>query len=143
MLEKVPAITDGLTDDRKKQLLAEAHFLRALAHFYAARIWGDIPVNLEARNVKPLGKEPLNDVMRMVVDEANIAIPDLLKRGTIKESMSRGTKGAALAMKAHALMWLKDYQGASDAMKEIISSNTFKLVPIEQFRALFRENLKK
>lgn len=139
VLEKIPAITDGLTEERKKQLLAETHFLRALAHFYAARIWGDIPVNMEARNVKPLGREPLNDVMKMVVDEANIAIPDLPWKyeGTIKESMSRGTKGAALAMKAHALMWLKDYQGASDAMKEIMNANIFKLVPIDQFRELF------
>lgn len=139
VLEKIPSITDGLTEQRKKELIAEAHFLRALAHFYAARIWGDIPVNLEARNVKALGREPLNEVMRMVVEEADLAIPSLpwKRDGTIKESMSRGTKGAALAMKAHALMWLKEYKGASDAMQEIISSNTFKLVPIDQFRNLF------
>ena len=139
VLEKIPEITTGLTTDRKKQLLADARFLRALSHFYAARIWGDVPINLEARNVKPLGREPLSAVMQMVVDEVNIAIPDLPWRyeGTIKESMSRGTKGAALALKAHASMWLKDYQGASDAVKEIISSNIFKLVPIEGFRDLF------
>jgi hypothetical protein len=35
------------------------------------------------------------------------------------------------------LMWLKDYQGASDAMKQIIDGNVFRLVPINQFRALF------
>lgn len=139
VLEKIPEITTGLTAERKKQLLADARFLRALSHFYAARIWGDVPINLEARNVKPLGREPLSVVMQMVVDEVNIAIPDLPWRyeGTIKESMSRGTKGAALALKAHASMWLKDYQGASDAVKEIISSNMFKLVPIEGFRELF------
>ncbi|MFT3701735.1 MAG: RagB/SusD family nutrient uptake outer membrane protein [Agriterribacter sp.] len=139
VLENIPAITDGLTEERKKQLLAEARFLRALAHFYAARIWGDVPINLEARNVKPLGREPRDEVMKMVVSEVDMAIPDLPWKyeGTIKESMSRGTKGAALAMKAHALMWLKDYQGASDAMKEIIDSHTFKLVPIDQFRNLF------
>ena len=139
VLEKIPEITTGLTAERKKQLLADARFLRALSHFYAARIWGDVPINLEARNVKPLGREPLSAVMQMVVDEVNIAIPDLPWRyeGTIKESMSRGTKGAALALKAHASMWLKDYQGASDAVKEIISSNIFKLVPIEGFRDLF------
>lgn len=139
VLEKIPNITDGLTEARKKELLAETHFLRALAHFYAARVWGDIPVNMEARNVRPLGKEPLNSVMQMVVEEATLAIPELpwKYKGTIKESMSRGTKGAALALKAHALMWLKDYQGASDAMKEIINSNTFSLVPMDQLRNLF------
>lgn len=139
VLEKVPDITDGLTDERKKQLLAETRFLRALAHFYAARIWGDVPINLTARNVTPLGREPLNSVMQMVVEEVNIAIPDLPWKyeGTRKESMSRGTKGAALALKAHASMWLKDYQTASNSVKEMIGSNVFKLVPIERFRELF------
>lgn len=139
VLEKIPNITEGLKDERKRQLLADARFLRALSHFYAARIWGDVPINLEARNVKPLGREPLDKVMQMVVEEVNIALPDLPWRneGTIKESMSRGTKGAALALKAHASMWLEDYQGASDAIGEIIGSNLFKLVPIEEFRRLF------
>ncbi|PWK72540.1 putative outer membrane starch-binding protein [Mucilaginibacter oryzae] len=139
VLEKIPAITDNLTNERKAQLLADARFLRAMAHFYAARIWGDVPVNLKARNVEPLGRKPLAEVMKMVVDEVNIALPNLLwdNKGTIKQSRSRGTKGAALALKAHALMWLKDYQGASDAIKEIINSNNFTLVPVNQFRDLF------
>ncbi|MGV8880321.1 MAG: RagB/SusD family nutrient uptake outer membrane protein [Sphingobacteriaceae bacterium] len=139
VLEKIPQIIDGLTDERKAQLLADAHFLRAMSHFYAARIWGDIPINLKARNVDPLGREPINTVMKMVVDEVNIALPNLVwvNKGTRKESMSRGTKGAALALKAHALMWLKDYQGASDAIKEIMDSNTFKLVSMDGLRILF------
>lgn len=139
VLEKIPSISNNLTDERKAQLLADARYLRALSHFYAARIWGDIPINLQARNVAPLGREPLATVMKMVVSEVNTALPNLpwLNKGTRKESMSRGTKGAALALKAHALMWLKDYQGASDAVKEIIASNTFRLVPAEQFRTLF------
>lgn len=138
-LEKIPSITDNLTDQRKAQLLADARFLRAMSHFYAARIWGDVPINLQARNVQPLGRKPLAEVMKMVVDEVNLALPNLVweNKGTIKESRSRGTKGAALALKAHALMWLKDYQGASDAVKEIINSNNFTLVPINQFRDLF------
>jgi hypothetical protein len=139
VLEKIPAINDGLTAERKKQLIAETRFLRAMSHFYAARIWGDIPINLTARNVEALGREPLNKVMQMVVDETNAAIPDLPFQytGTRKESMSRGTKGAALALKAHACMWLKDYQGAADACKEIIESGVFKLVTMEQLRDLF------
>lgn len=138
-IEKIPAITNGLTDERKAQLLADARFLRALSHFYAARIWGDVPINLQARNVQPLGRSPLNEVLKMVVSEVDIALPDLpwVNKGTRKESFSRGTKGAALALKAHALMWLKDYQGASAAVKQIIDSNTFRLVAANELRALF------
>ncbi|WP_442591304.1 RagB/SusD family nutrient uptake outer membrane protein [Pedobacter sp. AW31-3R] len=139
ILEKMPEITTGLTQERKVQLLAEARFLRAMSHFYAARIWGDVPINMKARNVEPLGREPLNTVMQMVVSEVDKALPDLpwQYKGTRKESMSRGTKGAALALKAHASMWLKDYQGAADAIQEIMNSNTFKLVTMEELRSLF------
>jgi len=139
ILEKIPEINNGLTQERKSQLVAEAHFLRAMAHFYAARIWGDVPINLKARNVEAIGREPLKAVMEMVVSEVDLAIPNLpwQYKGLRKESMSRGTKGAALALKAHALMWLKDYQGASNAIKEIMDSNIFKLVTMDGLRTLF------
>lgn len=139
VLEKIPSITTNLTEERKAQLLADARFLRAMSHFYAARIWGDVPINMTARNVQPLGRSPLNEVMKMVISEIDIALPNLVwaNKGTHKESSSRAAKGAALALKAHALMWLKDYQGASDAMKQIIDANLYKLVPINQFRTLF------
>lgn len=141
VLEEVPSITDDLTEDRKSELLAEARFLRAMAHFYTARIWGDVPVNLTARNVDPLGRTPIDSVMMMVVDEAATAIPDLPwdYEGTYKESRSRGTKGAALALEAHAYMWLKDYQEASDAIQQIMDSKKFDLVSIDEFRDLFDE----
>ncbi len=139
VLENVPNITEGFTAERKIQLLAEARFIRAMAHFYAARIWGDIPINLTARNVKPLGREPIKNVMEMVVSEMNEAIPLLpwMFPGNRKKATSRGTKGAALALRGHALMWLKDYQGASDSFKQITDEGIFTLTPIEGFRNMF------
>src|SRR5690606_23228103 len=103
-------ITENFSEERKAQLLAEARFLRAMSHFYAARIWGDIPINLTARNVEPLGREPLDEVMRMVTEEAAVAAENLpwLYEGPRKSVMSRGTKGAALTLKAHAHMWLEE-----------------------------------
>ncbi|NGM64113.1 RagB/SusD family nutrient uptake outer membrane protein [Sphingobacterium sp. SGR-19] len=140
VLERVPEITEGFTANRKAELLAETRFLRAMSHFYAARIWGDIPINLEARNVEPLGRAPLHDVMKMIVDEVEIAITDLpweYQGMTRKLSTSRGTRGAALALQAHAYMWLKDYEGAAAKLQEIIESNYFELAPISGFRDLF------
>lgn len=139
VLENIPNITDGFTTERKAQLIAEAHFMRALSHFYAARIWGDVPINLTARNVYPLGREPIEVVMKMVVAELDEALPALpwMYSGDRRKATSRGTKGAALAIKAHAMMWLKDYQGASDAIKQIIDEGQFSLVPIDGFRDMF------
>ncbi|RKD88261.1 RagB/SusD family nutrient uptake outer membrane protein [Mangrovibacterium diazotrophicum] len=141
VLEEVPNITEDLTDERKAELLADARFLRAMAHFYAARIWGDIPINLTPRNVEPLGRESIDSVMTLVVQEAETAAADLpwSNDGTIKESMSRGTRGAALALEAHAYMWLGEYQKASDALQKIIDSNVFKLASVDDFRDLFDE----
>src|SRR5690606_22332522 len=111
-----------------------------MSHFYAARIWGDVPINLTARNVEPLGRTPLNEVMKMVVDEVEIAVPDLpwAHEGmTRRLSRSRGTKGAALALQAHAYMWLEDYASASAKLQEIIESGHFDLAPISEFRNIF------
>lgn len=140
VLEKVPAINEGFSGNRKEELLAEARFLRAMVHFYAARIWGDIPVNLKARNVEPLGRIPLDEVMRTIVAEADAVIPTLpweLANVSRRLSTSRGTKGAALALKAHALMWLKDYDQASKTIQEVIDSKYFTIEPISEFRNMF------
>ena len=42
VIENVPDIF--MSEDRKKQILGEAYFLRAWAYFNAVRIWGDIPL---------------------------------------------------------------------------------------------------
>jgi starch-binding outer membrane protein, SusD/RagB family len=140
VLEKVPDITEDLTTDRKNQLLAEARFLRAMSHFYAARIWGDVPINLTARNVEALGRSPRDSVMTMVVSELEESLPDLpwtYDGMTRKKYVSRGTKGAALALQADAYMWLGEYQKASDDIQKIIDSDVFELVPISDFREMF------
>lgn len=139
VLENVPGIEEGFTGNRKEELLGEARFMRAMAHFYASRVWGDIPINLKARNVEPIGREPLRDVMQMVVDEVDEILPVLPWEfpGSRKMSASRGNKGAALALKAHALMWLGEYDKASATMAELMASGKFGLVPIERFRELF------
>ncbi len=139
VLEKVPGISDGLTNERKEILLAEARFLRAMSHFYAARIWGDVPLNLTARNVKPIGRTPLKEIIQTVIIEVDQTI-DILpwsNGNDRKLSNGRGTKGAALALKAHAHMWLEEYQEASDAIDKIITSDYYKIIPIELFRDLF------
>lgn len=139
VLEEIPAITDGLSGQRKQELLAEARFLRAMAHFYAARVWGDVPINLQARNVAPLGRSPLDEVMRMVIEEVTAAAEDLpwTNAGNRKVSMSRGTRGAALTLKAHAHMWLDEYEQAAGTLQQVIDSRTFRLVAVNEFRDLF------
>src|SRR5690606_30527018 len=88
----------------------------------------------------PLGRTPLQEVMKMVVEEVDIAIADLpweYQGMTRKLSTSRGTKGAALALQAHAYMWLEDYEAAAGKIQEIIESSYFELVPTSGFRSLF------
>lgn len=43
VLDKVPGITP-MDEAQKKQILGQAHFLRAWAYFNAVRLWGDIPL---------------------------------------------------------------------------------------------------
>src|SRR5690606_16954417 len=47
-LERVAEIPDDkFTGNRKKELLAEGHFLRGVAYYYLTMAWGDIPLILE------------------------------------------------------------------------------------------------
>lgn len=142
----IPDIAVDITDDRKNELIAEARFMRAMSHFYASRIWGDIPINTTARNVEPIGRSPQEEVMRLVVSEVSDIVDILPWRYTdsndqvdMDYSTTRGSKGAALALLAHAHMWLEEYQEASDAIDKIIQSGTYEILPISFFREIFDE----
>jgi len=44
-IARIPGVTDAqLTDALRNQLIGEAHFLRALAYFDLARVWGGVPI---------------------------------------------------------------------------------------------------
>jgi hypothetical protein len=99
---------------RKNYLLGEAYFLRALSYFYMTRVWGDLPLQLEAvttaDQAKLIGRTDASQIMKQVLSDATKASALLTWEGLDGNQRFRASKAAALALLAHAYAWNSDYE---------------------------------
>lgn len=123
----------GSLSPTMKRCIAEARVMRAYDHMMLGIYWGTPPIVEEVLSgaSRPENAESQAAVMDWVVKEIDLALPDLTERqgqddraGAVKI-----TKGFAYAIKGKALMWKADYPGAKAALKEVINSGNYALVP--------------
>jgi hypothetical protein len=106
--ENIENYTDG-DEDRIRQLTAEIRFLRAYFHLELASRYGGVPLitnvfGLDSNFNVP--RSSFNDIVDFVVQELDLAIPNLLDRSEANgEQLGRITKGAAIGLKIRALMF--------------------------------------
>jgi len=98
----------------KNGYLGEGYFLRALCYFYMTRVWGDVPLQLTATTsadqAKKLGRTDAATILKQVVADAQKASSLLSWESASTNQKRRASKGAALALLAHASEWGKDYE---------------------------------
>ena len=128
------------TSKTKKRCVAEARVLRDQTQLLLALGWGTAPIveqNLTGSD-KPANAESQTAVLQWVADECDRAIPDLTSKTSVsdKKGAVKVTKEYALALKGKALISKKDYAGAKAALKQVIDSKLYKLVPGEQMASL-------
>lgn len=91
------------------RLKAENRFIRAFAHFNLAKWYGDVPLidkDLSPDEAKLIARSPKATVMQFVIDELDAAAADLPAKEDVSATENgRLTKGAALALKARALLY--------------------------------------
>ena len=114
IIEKTNTIPDSkFAAGRKNYLLGEAYFLRALSYFYMTRVWGDLPLQLTAvttaDQVKLIGRTDEKLIMNQIISDATKASSLLTWDGLNENQRIRASKGAALALLAHASAWTNDY----------------------------------
>ena len=133
---------DGeLADSKtKKRCVAEARVLRAHTQLLLALGWGTAPIveqNLTGSD-KPANAESQAAVLQWVADECDKAVPDLTSKTSVtdRKGAVKVTKEYALAVKGKALISKKDYPGAKAALKQVIDSKLYKLVPGNQMASL-------
>ncbi|MEM6525488.1 MAG: RagB/SusD family nutrient uptake outer membrane protein [Bacteroidota bacterium] len=132
----VGALEDRLFTDptRKVEIIAEAHFLRGLAHFDALRFWGrfwdrssdlGIPLRLEP------GEVTNSDLPRSTVEEVYSSIMsdlDLAIAGAPDYSVSYfASKLSARAMKARVALYMEEYEMANQLADQVIGSTAVAL----------------
>ena len=130
-----------------KRCVAEARVMRAYIYFLLTALWNTpplidhvlaegLPYNSDKDPENPMSHD---DLFRWVASECEAAIPDLDERKSPsdKDGAVKVTKGFAWAVQGKALLFVKDYAGAKTALKKVIDSGKYALVPGNQWADLF------
>ena len=134
---------DGLPDGgptaTTKRCVAEARVMRAYLYFLLTALWNTppmidhvlaegLPYNSDKDPENPMSHE---DLFKWVAKECEEAAADLDERKSTsdKDGAVKVTKGFAWAVQGKALLFVKDYAGAKAALKKVIDSGKYALVP--------------
>ncbi|MET6998385.1 RagB/SusD family nutrient uptake outer membrane protein [Chitinophaga defluvii] len=126
IIEKTAALES--TDPRKKEIIAEAKFLRALSHFYLLRLHGQffkmdskygIVIKTEPiRMVKAVPRNSVKESYDIILSDLTDAIAD----GPEFTNTFYASKLAAKALKAKVLLYAKQYAEAATLANEVVTS---------------------
>lgn len=132
-------LPDGGPTAITKRAVAEARVMRAYIYFLLTALWNTppmidhvitdgLPYNSDKDPENPMSHE---DLFRWVVSECETALPDLEERSSTadKDGAVKVTKGFAWALQGKTLIFLKDYSAAKTALKKVIDSGKYALVP--------------
>jgi starch-binding outer membrane protein, SusD/RagB family len=133
----------GLSAAEENQYRAEASFLRNFCYFTLVRLYGDVVYYDEAYFDQPVPRENMVSVVNKCIADLNKHKDNLpLSFSDPAFRAVRATKGAATALLMHLNMWnagfdkansTKYYEATASLGNELIASNVYELVPIEQF----------
>ena len=127
-----------------KRCVAEARVMRAYVYFLLTALWNtppmvttiltpqDYPYNSDKDPENPMTHDEL---FKWVAKECETAVADLDERKSTadKDGAVKVTKGFAWALQGKALLFVKDYAGAKAALKKVIDSGKYALVPGDRY----------
>ncbi|MFT3701655.1 MAG: RagB/SusD family nutrient uptake outer membrane protein [Agriterribacter sp.] len=139
LLNKIAEITDAdLTDERRKQIIGEASFLRAFHYYQLVKLFGGVPIELESNTAEPeKTRKPRSsekEVYDQIVKDLQTALDNLPDHFDGPDGSAtanapavnkvRATKGAVNAMLAK--VWAqrsdRDYNKVLQYCDAVISS---------------------
>lgn len=118
-----------LSDEKKTLYAAEAKFFRASFYLYLINAFGDVPFYTEYITLEEayeMGRIDRNVILKQIYkdyDDAAAVLPESYS-GT-----ERVTKGAALAMKARAALYMSDWKTCAEAAKACMDLGVYSLHP--------------
>ncbi|SDL28572.1 Starch-binding associating with outer membrane [Catalinimonas alkaloidigena] len=131
VLAYVPAI--DMPEERKNQILGEAHFLRALHYFNLVKLYGAVPLRLE-----PTGSGDGNSVSmerasaeqvyaQVVADLTQAEAMTAADFGSQVANRTRVIKTTVNALQARVYLTLRQWNDAATAANKVISSGLYQL----------------
>jgi len=126
----------------KDRCISEARVMRAWCHMMAAMAWDNPPLvdHVLTGSDKPTNYEGGHDaLLQWCADECADAVQYLDERQSTgdKDGAVKITKGFAWTVQGKALMYKGDYPNAKIALKNVITSGKYDLVPGEEWADLF------
>lgn len=148
-----------MDEDRKKEIIGEAHFLRGLYYMYLAQMYGGVPVFTDWDHDEEAKRQPISEVYELVISDFETAFQNLPHRASISGRANKWSAAGFLA-KVYAYLasckvnnvgtdlnfdlnsfdWVDAddyYQKTKEITNEIIADSDYKL--IDDYDYLFRE----
>ncbi len=127
VIENVPKIT--MDETRKKQILAEAYFLRGLYYSHLVKTFGEVPIKQESTkdiSSTEVAKSKVEDVYAFIVKDFEQAIKDL---PATPKDRGRAAIGAAQGLLAKTYLYAGNWAKAGENAQAVIQSNRYSLMP--------------
>ncbi len=131
LLSKIDAV--AMDDTKKKRIIAQARFLRALAYRDLTDGWGPVPLITEV--IAPdktinMPLSPVADVDKVIIEDCKYGIDNLPVAWNANEGLSRATKGAAATLLGQVYLRAHDYPNAKtyiDMVMEMKNQGVYQL----------------
>lgn len=132
VLDNIVNVTDpALTDNRRKQIIGEASFLRAFHYYQLVKQWGGVPIEKHSNSTDPsvirIARSADTAVYNFIVSDLEVALsnlPDSYDGADASTNKVRATKGAANALLAK--VWAqrpdRDYNKVLQYCNDVINS---------------------
>ena len=140
IIQSVDKAKENLSEAQITQYVGEAKFFRASFYTYLITLFGDVPFYTDYMTLEEayeMGRTDRNYILEQIYkdfDDAAEALP-LSYSGA-----QRATKGAALAMKARAALFMNDWKTCAAAAKDCMDLGVYSLHP--DYRELFLSKTK-
>ena len=138
IIDRVPGITEaGFTDAQKKQMVAEAKFIRALTYFQLVNLFAQpyncsngsnlgVPLVLkqfDPANINFPSRNTVNDVHLQIKKDLEEAITDLpATYAALADTRGRATKGAARGLLSRLHLYRREWAEAASRANEVITA---------------------
>ncbi len=131
ILDNVPDI--NMDEALKTRILAEAHFLRAMAYFNLVRGFGPLPLKTsESTDISTVGaaRMPEDSVYDLITEDAIAAVNGLPE--SVGSETGRASKWAAKMLLSQVYLTREKWSDAAKQADDIISSGKYSLVRVQQ-----------
>lgn len=133
MLENLPGVA-GVPEATRKQVVAEARFLRGFANFIGTYTYGDIPQvtsTVQAPN-RVIGRTPRATILASVLADYEAALPDLpsvTDAGNVTTNATYVNTTSCRAAMARFYLYQKNWAKAEEMATLVINSGIYNLQP--------------